>query len=213
MSVDVSQSEVAPLESVGQFLVIDAELMQHRGMQIVNVDWILCDVIGVLVGCPVCHSERDWKMAGAPPLPPIGGGRPCYTSGENPPGMAGQGGFPGVICFRNITPHPTGVGEWSDGELMRAIREGIDKDGNTLFPTMPYFIYSNLADEDVKAVIAYLHTLPPVDHELPDTRINFPINIFVSLLPKPVNEEVPLPDKADTVAHGEYLTKVARCHF
>jgi mono/diheme cytochrome c family protein len=170
-------------------------------------------LFNAVLGCPVCHSERNWDLIGAPPVPPIGGGRPCYSSADKPPGMAGFDGFPGTVCFRNITPHPTGVGQWSDGELMRAIREGINKDGKTLFPTMPYFIYADLADEDVKAVIAYLRTLPAVDRDLPATELNFPVGIFISLLPKPVIGEVSLPDMNDSVGYGEYLAGVARCHF
>jgi hypothetical protein len=48
---------------------------------------------------------------------------------------------------------------WSDGELMRAIREGISKDGSGLFPLMPYRDYASLSDEDTRAIVAFLRTL------------------------------------------------------
>ncbi|MCP4001088.1 MAG: cytochrome c [Gammaproteobacteria bacterium] len=167
-----------------------------------------------VLGCPVCHSERDWSAIGAPPMPPIGAGRSCRESDQSPLGLAEGGGFPGTICFRNITSDDaTGVGEWTDGELMRAIREGIDRDDNAMFPIMPYFIYAALSDADTKAVIAYLRTLPPVDHPLPETDINFPVGLAISLIPMPVRDVVNHPDQADGIKYGEYLAKVARCQF
>jgi hypothetical protein len=63
------------------------------------------------------------------------------------PGSEGQGGFifdkklgfPGVVAAQNITPDPEfGLGKWTDGEIVRAFREGIDRNGDALFPMMPY---------------------------------------------------------------------------
>jgi hypothetical protein len=167
-----------------------------------------------VLGCPVCHSERDWSSVGAPPMPPIGAGRPCGQSDQSPLGLAEGGGFPGTICFRNITSDKdTGIGEWTDGEVMRAIREGIDRDGNAMFPIMPYFIYADLSDADTQAVIAYVRTLQPVNRPLPETNINFPANLAISLIPKPVRNEVRQPDQSDNIEYGKYLVKVARCRF
>jgi cytochrome c2 len=167
-----------------------------------------------VLGCPVCHSERDWSSIGAPPMPPIGAGRPCGESDQSPLGLAEAGGFPGTICFRNITSDKeTGIGEWTDGEVMRALREGIDRDGNAMFPIMPYFIYAALSDDDTKAVIAHVRTLPPVNRPLPETNINFPTNLAISLIPKPVRHEVRQPDQTDNIKYGKYLAKVARCRF
>ncbi len=106
--------------------------------------------------CVDCHSERDWTLYGGPPKEPIGAGRSCIDRNTQTAGVnVGQETFPGIICIRNITPHKeTGIGDWTDGELIRAIREGVDRHGNWLFPIMPYFIYRNLADEDVQAVVA-----------------------------------------------------------
>jgi hypothetical protein len=167
-----------------------------------------------VLGCPVCHSERDWDSVGAPPMPPIGAGRSCGQSDQSPLGLAEGGGLPGTICFRNITSDKdTGIGEWTDGEVMRAIREGIDRDDNAMFPIMPYFIYASLSDDDTKAVIAYVRTLQPVNRPLPETNINFPANLGISLIPKPVRNEVRQPDPSDNIQYGKYLTKVARCRF
>lgn len=167
-----------------------------------------------VLGCPVCHSERDWTKVGAPPMPPLGGGRDCDYTGETQVGLSMGSGFPGTICFRNITPdRETGIGDWSDGEIIRAIREGISKRGNALFPTMPYAIYSGISDQDVRAVVAYLRTLEPVSRPLPDTKIDFPISLAINFAPRPVSGEVRHPDATDSVATGEYLLRVARCKF
>jgi hypothetical protein len=122
--------------------------------------------------------------------------------------------FPGTICFSNITPdRETGIGAWTDGEIMRAIREGIDHEGKALFPTMPYAIFAHISDQDLEALVAYLRTLEPVRRPLPDSSIDFPISMIISFVPRPINGEVPHPEQTDSVAYGEYLAEVARCKF
>jgi cytochrome c553 len=170
-------------------------------------------LFNAVLGCPVCHSERDFSRFGAPPVPPFGGGRACAEAGKPLPGPAEAGGLPGTICFRNITPHASGIGTWGDGEVLRAIREGIDRDGNALFPIMPAFIYRNLSDEDARSVLAYVRALEPVDNPLPETAVNFPVNLFMRLLPRPLEGPVAHPDESDPVAYGRYLSTVARCAF
>jgi len=171
-------------------------------------------LFNAVLGCPVCHSERDWDSVGAPPIHPFGGGRPCTYSDQSPFGLAEGGGFPGTICFRNISSDEvTGIGEWTDGEVLRAIREGINRDDKALFPIMPYFIFSSLSDVDAEAVVAYVRTLPPVDRPLPETDIDFPINLVIRLLPQPLRAEVRHPERADNIGYGRYLAKVARCRF
>jgi hypothetical protein len=170
-------------------------------------------LFNAVLGCPVCHSERDFSSFGAPPVQPFGSGRVCAESGKPLPGLAESGGLPGTICFRNITPHATGIGEWSDGEVLRAMREGIDRNGNALFPIMPAFIYRNLSDEDARAVLTYVRTLEPVDNPLPETDVNFPVNWLIRLLPEPLEGPVNHPAESDPVAYGQYLATVARCAF
>jgi hypothetical protein len=69
----------------------------------------------------------------------------------NPPDV----GLPGVVAPRNITPDKeTGIGNWTDGEKIRAIREGISRDGTTLFPMMGYERFRHMSDEDVYSLSA-----------------------------------------------------------
>ena len=74
--------------------------------------------------------------------------------------------LPGLGYFYppNLTPDPaTGLGEWSEDDIVRAIRTGERPDGRMLAPIMPYHSYSALTDEDAYAVAAYLKSLPPVE--------------------------------------------------
>ncbi|MGI9308210.1 MAG: hypothetical protein ACR2P6_03040 [Gammaproteobacteria bacterium] len=165
-----------------------------------------------VLGCAVCHSERNWELYGAPPIEPFGGGRACEESADAQPGLGGD--FPGTVCFRNISQHKQyGIGAWTDGEIMRAVREGVGRDGEALFPTMPYFIYRNISDYDLDALVAYMRSLPEVDNQLPPTRLDFPVNVAIRFAPQPLSEEVPAPAMSDRVARGRYLAEVARCGF
>jgi len=167
--------------------------------------------------CNDCHSERDWTLYGGPPKPPFGAGRECMTRETRAIGViveGGEGNFPGVLCIRNITPDPgSGIGNWTDGELFRAIREGVDHEGFGLFPIMPYFIYRSLSDQDTAAVVAYMRGLPAVRAQRPERTIDFPMSTLIQLFPEPLDGPVPHPDESDTVAYGEYLATVARCGF
>jgi hypothetical protein len=165
--------------------------------------------------CFDCHSERDWTMYSGPAKPPLGAGRPCMDENTKAVGINfGTGGFPGRLCIRNITPDPeTGIGDWTDGEIARAIREGVSRDGEALFPIMPWFMYTGMSDEDVAAVIAYLRAQPPVKSFRPERELDFPLNIVFRFYPRPLEGPVASIPQSDTVAYGKYLTKVARCEF
>jgi mono/diheme cytochrome c family protein len=153
--------------------------------------------------CADCHSDVDTTRFGYPPLP---GG---FAKGKVLP-------IPGsswTLVAPNLTSDPeTGVGNWTDGQLIRAIREGIGHDGRPLFPQMPYAEYANHSDEDVEALVAYIRTIPPVKNSLPKTAIGFPMNLIMRTIPKPVGS-VPPVDRSDKVSYGRHLTKVAGCQF
>lgn len=137
------------------------------------------------------------------------------------PGTEGQGGFvfdknlgfPGQVAAQNITPDPEyGLGRWTDGEIMRAIREGVDRNGDALFPMMPYEHLREMSDDDVKAVVAFLRTLKPIKRGVPPKSIDFPVNLLVKFAPKPLDGPVSAPDRKDTIAYGRYLTKIGGCY-
>jgi len=85
------------------------------------------------------------------------GGCGCHTvpkQAANAGGRRYDGPF-GTVYSSNITPdRETGIGSWTDGEKIRAIREGIGKDGRALFPLMPYTYYRSMGDSDVQALVA-----------------------------------------------------------
>jgi mono/diheme cytochrome c family protein len=115
----------------------------------------------------------------------------------------------GVAVASNITPDPdTGLGRWTDAEIIRAIREGRRRDGRVLGPPMPFDLYRRLADADVKAIVTYLRTVPPVRHPVAPSR-------YTIRLPDtygPAVGRVPEPDRSDPVTYGEYLAgPVAHC--
>jgi mono/diheme cytochrome c family protein len=167
--------------------------------------------------CNDCHSERDWTLYSGPAKPPFGAGRECMTRQTQTIGIRvseGQGNFPGILCIRNITPDPeSGIGNWTDGEIIRAIREGVDHRGLGLFPIMPYFIYRSISDRDAEAIVAYMRNLEPVKAQRPEREIDFPMSTLIELFPEPLDGPVPHPDETDTLAYGEYLATIARCGF
>ena len=78
---------------------------------------------------------------------------------------------------------------------------------------MPYFIYRDVSDADMQAVVAYLRTLTPVKSARPERQIDFPLNLMVKTFPEPVDGPVVAPDPADTITYGGYLARIARCGF
>jgi mono/diheme cytochrome c family protein len=110
----------------------------------------------------------------------------------------------------NITPDPeTGIGRWTDHQIFRAIREGRRPDGSLLGPAMPSRSYRNLADEDVKAMIAYLRSVPPVYNPI-TAKSHYDQPLPPNWGP-PVGR-IEAPSKEDIVAYGAYLAgPLARC--
>lgn len=104
----------------------------------------------------------------------------CHTRPGAQPFAGGYGvNTPfGIVYGTNITPDPeTGIGRWSLKAFDRAIREGISSDGSHLYPAFPYNAYTELWDDDVKALYAYIMTRPPVRATVPANTILFPLSI------------------------------------
>ncbi|MGE5207459.1 MAG: c-type cytochrome [Chlamydiota bacterium] len=145
--------------------------------------------------CYGCHTRFDAKDRDVPQfVAPKGSGQV----------MIDQAGF--RVVASNITPDPeTGIGNWTDDELARAIREGIGRDGRALFPMMPYQNFRHMSDEDLASVIVYLRSQPPARNNPGRTQLPFPVSRLINNAPQPVTTAVAAPDPADQVAYGKYL--------
>jgi mono/diheme cytochrome c family protein len=104
----------------------------------------------------------------------------CHTA---PEGKAYAGGFPlktpfGKIYGTNITPDPdTGIGRWPQAAFVRAMREGVDREGRHLYPAFPYDHFTIVSDDDLNAIYAYLMTREPVRQERFENELIFPLNV------------------------------------
>jgi mono/diheme cytochrome c family protein len=155
-----------------------------------------------LADCDGCHGQRDFSRFGGPVLPGRSGAGTVFPK---------ELGLPGRVAPPNITPDlKTGIGSWTDGEKIRAIRDGVDKNGRTLFPMMPYEHFRYMSDEDVQSLVAYLDSLPPVIHEVPPTELDFPVSLLVKNTPKPAGS-VSHPNLRDQLTRGKYLVNIAGC--
>jgi|SRR5690554_270583 len=150
--------------------------------------------------CADCHSQRDFSLFSAPPTPGtefVGGDIFDHSMG-----------FPGRFVSSNITPF--GVGDWTDGELFRLITTGVKRDGNPIFPVMPYHSFGKLDPEDIKSVIAYLRTLDPVEATHPDSKADFPLNFIMRTMPQKA-ELSTKPSKDNIIDYGKYMITAAAC--
>jgi mono/diheme cytochrome c family protein len=154
-----------------------AETLYQRGKYLVET----------IAACGNCHTPVGPKgpimaraFSGGPPLP-----------GE---------GFKAFAT--NITPDKeTGIGKWTDAQIIRAIREGVRPDGSIVRPPMPIELYRRMSDRDVKAIVAYLRRVKPIRATTPKSEYKIP-------LPKsygpPVGTVAEVP-RANKVAYGAYL--------
>lgn len=150
----------------------------------------------------------------------IGDCEVCHT---RPGGSAFAGGLRlptpfGAIHSTNITPDPkTGIGRWSEAAFTRAMREGLDRNGNHLYPAFPYDHFTKITDDDIKAIYAYLMTLTPVAAVIPENELIFPLNYrFVmaawNLLFLTPGSFIPNPSKNSKWNRGAYLVEgLAHC--
>ncbi|MEB2775946.1 cytochrome C [Algoriphagus sp. D3-2-R+10] len=150
--------------------------------------------------CVDCHSERDFSVFSGP----IKSG----TIGSGGDRFDQSMGFPGVFFARNITP--TGISDYTDGELYRLITTGVTNDGRAMFPLMPYPYYGKMDPQDIYDIIAYVRTLDPIEKEIPDSKADFPVSLILKTIPKDATPQ-PKPAKTDQVAYGGYLINAAAC--
>ncbi|MFH1195850.1 MAG: cytochrome C [bacterium] len=151
--------------------------------------------------CMDCHSTRDWNKFSGPITP--------GTLGKGGEKFGEEMGLPGTIYSKNITP--AALKDWTDGELIRAITCGVNKDGNAFFPLMPYLNYNHFTKEDLYSVVAYIRSLKPIENKMPESELNFPLNFIVKTLPPQSFSPSPEPDKDKPAEYGKYLVGIAGC--
>ena len=150
--------------------------------------------------CMDCHAERDWSLFTAPPKPgTLGAGGDVFDQTM---------GFPGRFVARNITP--AGIGDWTDGEIYRAITTGVSRDGHAFFPVMPYLLYGQLDDEDIYSVIAYVRSLEPVYNDLEESAPDFPMSLILNTIPQKGSPSL-RPPKTEVLAYGKYMATASGC--
>jgi hypothetical protein len=152
---------------------MDATAMVKRGAYLVNS-----------MGCDDCHSPKrmgpngpelipELRLSGYPQnakMPPVDSNQVKKGWTMIAPGFTSFVGDWGASFAGNLTSDGTGIGNWSEENFIRAIREGKLKglaNGRPILPPMPWWVYRNLTDEDLKSIFAYLKTTNPVKNLVP----------------------------------------------
>jgi mono/diheme cytochrome c family protein len=132
-------------------------------------------------GCSDCHTPG--ALLGSPDMK-------RYLGGSDV-GFAIPGA--GVFVGGNLTPDKdTGLGSWTDAQIIAAIRTGKTPEGRELSPVMPYPALSHLPDADAEAIVAFLKSLPAVSHQVKNFGPNEKVTVSVSaVLPPDVYNAMP----------------------
>jgi mono/diheme cytochrome c family protein len=160
-------------------------------------------VFGATGGCG-CHTERI-KEGMTKKLGPINAG-----------GRRFDGPF-GTVYSTNITPdRQAGIGGWTDEQIITATRLGRRPNGDRLIPVHPYTVFNGMAEGDLKALIAYLRTIPPSSRANQPKRITVPLfeSVFLPawLAAFAAREHPPATAPTNGMPRGEYLVKaVSHC--
>lgn len=119
--------------------------------------------LAIASDCAACHTDPDSKKVFA-------GGYAIHSP-------------MGIIYSSNITPSKQfGIGNYTEEQFSRAVRDGVRGDGSYLYPAMPYPSYAGLTDADIHALYAYfMHEVKPVDEQPQQTALNFPFNMRFSM--------------------------------
>jgi mono/diheme cytochrome c family protein len=157
-------------------------------------------VFGAAAGCG-CHTEPKNAEPG---------------KGLNAGGRKYDGPF-GTVYSTNITPDKdTGIGSWTDEQIIAGIRLGRRPNGERLIPVHPYPVFNGMAETDLRAVVAYLRSVPAVKRQNQPRKITVPLfeNVFLPtwLAAFAPRETPPAVAPTSGVARGEYLVRaVSHC--
>jgi mono/diheme cytochrome c family protein len=151
------------------------------------------------------------------------GGCGCHTVQKQPANAGGRrydGPF-GTVYSTNITPdRRTGIGAWTDEQIIAAIRLGRRPNGERLLPVHPFPVFNGMAEGDLRDLVAFLRSVPPVDRQNQPRRITVPLfeSVFLPawLAAFAPRETPPQTVPTGGVARGEYLVKAVghcgECH-
>jgi hypothetical protein len=170
--VFVACSDSAATEEKKSIAMTNTEKIQ-RGAYLVNS-----------IGCDDCHSPKKVSATGFEIIPELRlSGYPGGTTSIKPATDAVKQGWLlfgsdlttavgpwGQSFAANLTSDGTGIGNWKEEQFIKAIREGKYKGlDNTrpLLPPMPWFVYKNLSDDDLRSIFAFLKSTKPVKNVVP----------------------------------------------
>jgi mono/diheme cytochrome c family protein len=153
-------------------------------------------LVSTFAECAGCHSTNPT-------------GNPPVLDGNHMADLAALGQF----YAPNLTP--ARLREWSDGEIVRAIREGVSRDGRGLF-IMPSENFRHISDEDVQAIVAFLRQMPAVQKETPPIAPSFLGSMLlgasqVGSTRQPPVRSVSAPPRGATAEYGQYLVNIGGC--
>ncbi len=158
--------------------------------------------------CGTCHTTRTTgNLAGSErPDLELAGGNVLESSSPHI-----KAWVPNITSDKS-----TGIGRWTDDQVMRAIRDGVDDQGKFLLPLMPWDSFVHMSDEDVRAVVAYLRSLPPRIQTRVPVKNEVPFFVGIGLDWFGIGRHRPArgvvaPSPADRVAYGGYLVQLATC--
>jgi hypothetical protein len=158
--------------------------------------------------CPACHTSR---ANGNPLLDPertdafLGGGNTYADKAL------------GTVWVPNLTPdRETGLGAWTDDEILRALRDGVARDDRFLLPLMPFDAYQYASDEDARSVVAYLRSIPPYRQTRPreENKLTLVQKVLFGRLGVQMHQPVTTvaaPPRGDTLAYGRYVARLGAC--
>jgi mono/diheme cytochrome c family protein len=191
--------------------------------------WLPFAVAALLLG--LLGAPSSWAQA-PPPRDLVAqgkyifgaaGGCGCHTESGKPVNSGGRkydGPF-GSVFSSNITPdRQTGIGGWTDEQIITAIRLGRRPNGERLIPVHPYTVFNGMAAEDLRALVAFLRSLPAVNRPNTPKQITMPLfeSVFLpTWLAAFAPRETP-PQTAPTsgLTRGEYLVRAVghcgECH-
>jgi mono/diheme cytochrome c family protein len=227
------------LATLGTWLALRARHAQNRvvkwaGLILSGVVTLACTVaLGVtLVGFyrinfpPYRRTVTDIRVVGTPDQVARGARFGVYCAGcHSPDGKAplvgsnfSLGGPPfGTLWAPNLT-RAGEIENWSDGEVIRAIREGVHKTGRALV-IMPSEVFRHLSDVDVEAIVAYLRSQPAVGPNTPPTKLNVIAAFLLGAGMAPTSAQPPIthpivaPAEGVSTEHGKYLVSILGCRL